>query len=159
MIQQQLLSNWLNWRCYDTVFVSNCSKTTLKNEPTHFFFALCHFCWTKRIKSPFTFLRSVKSMYVRVSARARACVRCQSKRRLAFHLYSQSEIRGRSTALHSLQPNITLSLCWAHFWRGTPFYPRNQTGMTHSIWTPALFFFLSRVFFLTVRIVLRSSEL
>ncbi len=81
--------------------------------------------------------------------RARACewVRCQSKRRLLFHLYSQSEIRGRRTALHSLQPNITLSLCWAHFWRGTPFYPRNQTGMTHSIWSPALFFFFLVGFF------------
>lgn len=60
--------------------------------------------------------------------RARACVRCQSKRRLPFHLCSQSEIRGRSTALHSLQPNITLSLCWAHFWRGTPFLPNKPNG-------------------------------
>ncbi len=101
-------------------------------------------CWKQCIKSPFTFLRSVSQC---MCARACEWVRCQSKRRLLFHLYSQSEIRGRRTALHSLQPNITLSLCWAHFWRGTPFYPRNQTGMTHSIWSPALFFFFWVGFF------------
>lgn len=77
-----------------------------------------------------------------VSVNTCACV-CEVSITAAASLSSLQSVRdqGEEYSIHSLQPNITLSLCWAHFWRGTPFYPTNKTGMTHSIWTPALFFF------------------
>lgn len=67
---QQLLSNWLNWRCYDTVFVSNCSKMNLKHEPTHFF-SLCPFLLDETYKIPLYFPQECQ---VNVCACARARV-------------------------------------------------------------------------------------
>lgn len=94
---QKLFSNWLNWRCYDTVF--NSPENESEKWTSTFCLLSVHFCWTNCIKSPFTFLLC-QSIHVR------ACVRCQSQRRLLFHLYSQSEIRGRSTAYTLSSPTL-----------------------------------------------------